>query len=203
MHWQELVQTVISGALTGGASSATAILAIFRDIRNKISAIEERIGQPTSGLTKATGIQLSIEELGNKIRELEEKDRKISELLSKLQDSMHEWEDDPPEWLAKYVTRNRTSVNLELQQDFENRIENRFRSLQERISRELDSIESYKRRLDERYVSEETYQRDTRAHAEENATLRESLASTNGLLKGLLAANGIIDTEPQKKPKYG
>lgn len=198
MNWPELLQTITSGVITGGASSVTAILAIFRDLKHKIVAIEERIGQPTAGLTKASGLHLKIEETGDKYRELEDKYRKTQETLEKIQESIREWEDNPPEWLAKFVSRNRTSVNMELQQEFEARVENRFRSLQERVSREIDSIELHKRRMDERYVSEETYTKEAKTRAEEIVVIRESLAGANGLLKGLLVANGLIDAEPTK-----
>ena len=184
MQWQEIAQTVLSGALTGSASSITAVLAIFRDLKHKLAAFEERLGIPSTGLAKATGLHLKIEEVGDKCRSLQE-------TLGKQQKAIEDWEENPPDWVFR--TRNRASVNMEVQQEFENRIEGRFRNLQERVSRSIDDVETIRRRLDERYVMIDDYEKDSKKRSEDIAQLRENLASANGLLKGMLMAVGVID----------
>lgn len=180
-HWTEIVSPLASGLLTGGASAITTILAAFKDIRKRMSVIEERVGAPADTLNEAHGLFKTVELLNKG--------------MAALRAKMEDWEHEPPEWLSRAISRarNSSSVNLEIQQEFEDRI----RTLLDRIGR-LEAKVSEQRSDGHqqdmgRYVLLDDYEADARKRADEVIQIRENIASVNGLLRGVMAAIGIID----------
>jgi hypothetical protein len=188
--WSKILEAVAGGLLTGGASALTTVFATFRDLRNRVIALEARIGQPSEGLRHATGIHEELHSFNEKFED-------ISSDIRRVDRKIETWDDgNPPEWALKLVNRvhNRSSVNMELQQEFEARVEARLRSIQDRAVREYERITELERRQDDRkYVLQADYEVDSKRRASEISQVRENLASANGLLRGVLGAMGLID----------
>jgi hypothetical protein len=184
--WMKIVEGIASGLLTGGASSLATVLATFRDIRNRISIVEERLGAPAVNNTSpGSGLFYRLDLLDS--------------ALAKLQKEIGSWEDDPPGWITRLITRagRGASVNMEVQQEFEERILSRLRSFQERMDRWDDRArDSW---TDDKFVSRQEYEADMKRRAEEFVQMRENLATANGLLRGVMTAMGVID-KPEEPP---
>jgi len=187
-HWTEIASSLASGLLTGGASAITTILAAFKDIRKRLTLLEERVGLPSDTLNESRGLFKTAEVLNKG--------------MSSLRAQVEDWEREPPDWLSRAISRarNSSSVNLEIQQEFEDRV----RTLIERLGRlETKVAEQRSEPRGEsrsegyvdmsRYVLLDDYEEDTRKRALEVAQIRESNASINGLLRGVMTAIGIID----------
>lgn len=190
----QILEQLASGLLTGGTAALTTVLGAFRAMRTRIKALEDRLGQPSP---HASGVFRSIESVEETMAEL-------AEAVGKLQKNIEEWEDEPPDWVVRMVTRARssTSVNMEVQQEFETRMELRLRTLQDRLIRELEDtkkeLDALKKEFRDRsdlYVARDTYLQDSRRRADELSGIKESLASANGLLRGVLGALGLIGSD--------
>lgn len=191
--WTKIAEALASGLLTGGASALATLFATFRDLRNRLTALEERLGAPQVNTTPSTGLFHRVDIL--------------DAAFTKLKKEIDSWEDDPPGWVTRMVARagRSTSVNMEVQQEFEERIVNRLRSFQERMDRWDDRArESW---TDDRYISRQEYDADVQQRTKEMMLLRENLASVNGLLRGVMTVMGVIDkpedTTPARTTKRG
>lgn len=189
----KLIETVVSGVVSGGASALTAILAVLRDFRNRLQTLEAKVGtaEPKTGLYLALSL--------------------IEEPVKKMRREMDAWEDDPPDWAKRLLAKARTNSSTDLsgQIHFEDRVDRTLKEFRERIKRIEDQVESELARLerevgkqqaDTKLVTREEYLRDSQQRAEEMHKVREQLATANGLLRGVMSALGYIDTD---KPKYG
>jgi chromosome segregation ATPase len=186
-----VLEQVASGLLSGSMAALTTVFGTFRDMRKRIKELEEQIGQAPPN---ASGIHRDVEVVEVRLR-------KLAEDIERLQKGFESWEDEPPEWVTKMVLRARssTSVNMEVQQEFEARMELRFRSLQDRIMRELedtrkavDDLKKETRDLSDMYVTRDNYLQDIHKRTEELSRIREDLAAANGLLGGIMGAMGLI-----------
>lgn len=184
----ELVPQIIAGILSGGAGAATSLLGVFRKTKKRIEALEELLGKEEP---VKTGLFLTVFAL--------------DETLKKLKREVESWEDDPPKWAERLISRGRAGSNHDLaaQVQFEERIERTIRSYNERLSRMEDEFAAKIRRLEEeveraeepnaRVLTREEYLQDSRNRAVEMGKIREQLATVNGLLRGVMSALGIID----------
>lgn len=189
-----LLEPLITGFLSGGTAALTSVLAVFRDLRKRLKEVEESVGAPASTTAGASGIYHVLTTFGERIE-------KAEETVKRLQKDLDEMEDTPPDWVVRMVSRQRnsTSVNMEVQQEFENRMESRLRTIQDRLMRELedlkDELNDLKkdlRDLDDKFVPKDAYMQDSRRRADELSSIKENLAAANGLLKGVLGALGLI-----------
>lgn len=188
----ELVPQIIAGLLSGGAGAATSLLGVFRKTKQRLKEIEEALGQEEP---VKTGLFLTVSA--------------IDDTLKKLKREVESWEDDPPKWAERLLSRavRNSSTDLASHVQFEERIERSLRSYNERLSRFEDDISQKLRRIEEDmaslgdgpvggpHLTREEYLRDSRGRAEEMVKLREQLATINGLLRGVMSALGIIDPE--------
>lgn len=188
-----IVETIVSGLAGGAASGATSILAWAKDIRKRLTTLEEKVGSNTD---PKTGLHQSVVLL--------------EELLKRLKRDIEGWEDDPPEWAKRLVSRTRatSSMGLDHLLEVETRLDQKIRTFNERVKsveEELDDALTKLKRIEadfadfERLLTREEYERDAKAKSEEILRIRESLATANGLLRGVMAAMGIVD-EPKKDP---
>lgn len=188
-----IVETIVSGLAGGAASGATSILAWARDIRKRLATLEEKVGSSTD---PKTGLHQSVVLL--------------EELLKRLKRDIEGWEDDPPEWAKRLVSRTRatSSMGLDHLLEVETRLDQKIRTFNERVKsveEELDDATTKLKRIEadfadfNRLLTREEYERDAKAKSEEILRIRESLATANGLLRGVMAAMGIVD-EPKKDP---
>jgi chromosome segregation ATPase len=189
-----ILESLATGILSGGTAALTSVLGVFRDLRKRLKEVEEHVGAPATPTAGASGIYQVLTTLGERIE-------KAEETAKRLQKDLEEMEDTPPDWVVRMVARQRnsTSVNMEVQQEFENRMESRLRTIQDRLMRELedlkDELSGLKkdlRDLDERFVPKDAYVQDSRRRADELSNIKESLAAANGLLRGVLGALGLI-----------
>lgn len=183
-----LIQTIISGVLSGGASAGTAFAAVFRDIKKRLKSLEEKVGDDGADGDPKTGLYLVVE--------------RLDEIARKVKKETDSWEEDPPEWMLRLINRaaRSSSVNLEHYGEMERLIEQRFRTNAQNIQRLEEKLDNITKRLDD-YVDRAEYERDARQRSEELSTIREQLATANGLLRGIMTAMGYID--PTKKRPGG
>jgi chaperonin cofactor prefoldin len=179
-----LIQTIVSGVLSGGGSAVTAFAAVFRDIKKRLKALEERIGNDGEDQEPKTGLFLIVE--------------RLDDIARKVKKEIDSWEEDPPEWLLRLVNRaaRSSSVNLEHQGEMERMIEGRFRTNRDNIQRLEEKFESLQGRIED-LIGRGEYEKDARQRSAELSTIREQLATANGLLRGIMTAMGYID--PVKK----
>jgi gas vesicle protein len=193
----ELVPQIIAGILSGGAGAATSLLGVFRKTKERLKALEESVGKEEP---IKTGLFLTVQALEDTVK--------------KMKREMESWEDDPPKWAERLLARGRAGSNHDLaaQVQFEERVDRTIRSYNERLARAENDLESRIRRIEEdverdlasepdgKLLTREEFLRDSRLRAEEMHKLREQLATVNGLLRGVMAALGIIDPEPGSPP---
>lgn len=188
----EIITQIISGILTGGAGAATSLLGVFRATKARIAELEELVGQDQP---VKTGLFLAL--------------FAVEETVRKLKREVESWEDDPPKWAERLFARARSnsSSDLSTQVQFEETVNRTMRSFNERLSRAEDSQETKIRRIEEdveralseppagKLLTREEYLQDSRVRADEMSKIREQLATVNGLLRGVGAALGIVDSK--------
>jgi Mg2+ and Co2+ transporter CorA len=196
---QKIAESVASGLLTGGASVITTVFAVFQDIKKRVTNLEEKLGtaEPKTGVYLALSL--------------------IEESTKKLRKEIEGWEDDPPSWAKRLLSRARSSSSNDLsgQLDFENRIDRSLKEFRDRLKRLEDHLEErvdqIERDVDRRtlavepgedFIAREEYVKDSQHRAEEMIKTREQLAGVNGLLRGVMAALGYID-DKSKYPGRG
>lgn len=200
-----LVQSIVTGLIAGGASAATTVGASWRDFKKRLTALEEKVGNPGSSTEAKTGFFLAIQNLEASLRNpLTE----LGDKVVKLRREVDNWADDPPDWAHRLVRSktNSTSVNLEIFQELEGRFDARVKSLADRVKRMEETLDEIARRSKRPpgFVTVEEYQDDSRKRGEEIAKIRENLSVTNGFLRGVMATMGYIDhEEPPTMPGTG
>jgi hypothetical protein len=187
-----LIQTVISGVLTGGSAAGTTFLAVFKDIKKRLTDLETKVGndktEPKSGLV------LAVETLTEQVR--------------KLRREIDSWHEDAPDWVSRAVNRgSRSSFNMETYQDFEQRVDQRLASFARTLKRLEEDLDQREKRLEDEiersspgvkvFITRQEYEDDSRRRASETAKIRENLAAANSFLRGVMSALGYIDPEPQ------
>lgn len=178
-----LVQAIISSVLSGGGTAATAVLTMFRDSKKRLASLEDRLG---SNEDPKTGLHATVE--------------RVEEIVKRLKREIEAWPDDPPEWLMRAVNRS-TRTNLmthENQRELERLIEQRYKSNAGQIARLEEQFDALEKTLND-FIERSEYERDARVRSEELAKIREQLATSNGLLRGVMTALGYIDPEGRKR----
>lgn len=199
MDWTHVVQTAVSGLVTGGAGAATTLLAFFRETRGRIDKVEKAVGSPGSPVEPRTGLFLLVAQLDEQMKALSDAQRKFKREIDG-------WEDDPPEWLTRTVNRrSMTSVNTEHFEDFEQRVEMRVKGATDRLKRLEEALTEVSERVSAlpgagNYVDADLYEQDSEKRAEEIRRIQESLHAANGFLRGVMATLGYIEPEVQKSP---
>lgn len=168
----DILKTLVSGLITGGTSAATTFLAVFRNLKSQVSAIEERLGVPTD---PKTGVFLKVAELDDALR--------------RIKRDLDEWEEHPPDWAKRLVQRAKlnTSSDLNTVADIESRVDSRLRSFQDRIASLEKSVSNT---TGSNTFTREEFLEDSKHRAEEMSGVREEIAAVNGLLRGILVALG-------------
>lgn len=179
----QIIAGVITGLLSGGTSAVTTFLTVFRDIKKKITSLEEKVGDSEL----KTGIY-------NILAVFEEH-------LKKIRREMDLWEDDPPPWAKRMVARSKYQSADDLV--FEESTARAMKDVRDRFKRLEEELETFANRLKDQgdWVSRSEYSEDSKARAEEMAKVREQLAMANGLLRGVMTTMGYINAEPEPKPK--
>jgi predicted RNase H-like nuclease (RuvC/YqgF family) len=181
-----VIQTILSGVLSGGGSALTAFAATFRDIKKRLKSLEEKVGDDGADGDPKTGLYLVVE--------------RLDEIARKVKKELDSWEEDPPEWLLRLVNRaaRASSVNLESHSEMERLIEQRFRTNAQNIQRLEEKIESLQGTIED-YIGRAEYEKDARQRSQDLSAVREQIAASNGLLRGIMTAMGYID-QTKKRP---
>lgn len=193
----KVIESIAAALLTGGASTLATMFATFRDVRKRLADLDARVntlstvvGTQGNLMSESTGIFECLCTLHTQIE--------------RLRKEIASWEDNPPTWAVKLVQRaERTSmISAEGQQDFEDRLTGRIRAFQDRLDRIEDNYKYAHGQYDEKFVDVFNYEEDSKARAKELTQLRETIASMNGLLRGIMAAMNIVDCDPSdRKPE--
>jgi predicted RNase H-like nuclease (RuvC/YqgF family) len=187
-----LIQTVLSGVVSGGGSALTAFAATFRDIKKRLKALEEKVGADGADGNPKTGLYLVVE--------------RLDEIARKVKKELDSWEEDPPEWLLRLVNKaaRNSSVNMEHSGELERVFEGRFRTSASNLQRLDEKLQNLQGQLEDT-IGRAEYERDSRKRSEEMSkeltSLREQLATINGLLRGIMTGMGYIDPPPNLIPK--
>lgn len=181
-----ILSNVISGLITGGTSMITTVLAVFRDLRKRVHVLEERLGNP--GPEIKSGLFLEVAGL--------------TEALRKLRREIDSWSDEPPSWANRLRRSSSANLNLEILQDYENRFEQRAKTILDRIKRVEETLEEHEKRSRTGiYITKAEYEEDSRHRAEEISKIQSSLSSANGFLRGMMGALGYLDESPPIRRK--
>lgn len=185
-----IIQSVISGVLTGGASAATTFLTVFKSIKAQLAEVEAKVGSDTKD--PKTGIYYSIDVLNDSVR--------------RLRREIDGWRDDPPDWMTRAARSRTSSMSMEHHHELEARVEQRLRAFAQTLKRLEEDLDHREERLEEEiersnpgtkvFITRDEYEQDSRRRAGEIAKVRENLASANMWLRGVLSALGYIDPEP-------
>ncbi len=165
----DIVKAIVSGLVTGGTSAATTFLTVFRNVKARLKTVEDSLGNSTD---PKSGLYLAVAALEDSVR--------------RLKRDLDSWDDTPPDWAKRLVNRAKVSASSDLNTvvDIESRVDARLRAFQERLaSLEQDAHSTYT-------LSREEYLEDSKRRAAELSDLREQIATTNGMIKGVLAALG-------------
>jgi len=166
----DLIKNVITGLLAGGASAGTAFFATQGNLKKRLEAVEEQLGSPKD---PKTGIHQAVADL--------------QELVRRLRKDFDDFEDSPPSWVTKLMTRSRTAsgMNLEIAEALETQI----RAVGDRVKRVEEG---------RGFITRDEYDDDARERVKEIAKLRDEMTATNGMLRGMVAMMGI--ELPDKRP---
>jgi hypothetical protein len=182
---QTLIETIVSGILSGGGSAVTAFVAVFRDIKKRLKTLEDSVGNDGSDSKPKTGLYDIVDRLNDNTH--------------KLKKEIEAWQEDAPEWLIRQINRasRSSSLNLEGHAELERIMDQRFRSAAmnlQRVEERLDALQK-----SSNYVTQLDYARDNLKFVRDVATVKEQLATVNGLLRGIMVNMGYLD--PPAEPK--
>ena len=181
-----LIESVLSGVLTGGATAGTAVLGFFRDQKRRVKDLEARLSTLDAKIgsqDEKKGVVFALFVLQEAVEKIQEGLEKVELSARKTRGELEDWNEHPPEW-AMSLRRRGASINLEHQEDFERGVNNRLRDL----DMALQEFDTNNTKVTRKIVGlEEGLRASDEARARELAVLREQLASINGLLRGLQA----------------
>ena len=218
IDYNKLIETVLTGLLTGGTSAITTFFAAVRDLKKRLTTLEERLGT----LEPRTGVYVH---LGT-----------LEETVKKLKKEVESWEDAPPTWAVRLVSKQRnSSADLGGLVALEDRITSQFRQFQSHLSHVEQDLADRCRRLDEtikklendlkkievnvekleeiievrldkvidnrlegRVITRSEFEKDSKTRAEEMLQVREQVATANGLLRGVMTALGFVDQDRKR-----
>ncbi len=204
----DLWSSLISGALTGGAGAATTVFAFFRDARKRLDMLEKAVGTPGSAVEPKTGLYALWANIAEAVKQQDDSQRK-------LRRELEDWHDEPPDWLARALNRRAlSSSNLEQQQEFEQRVDQRIKMATDRVRHLEEAFDALSERLnamadrivrdssdkllkdaEDRFVDVQSYEEEARKRTEEIRKIQENLHAANGFLRGVMAALGYLDPD--------
>lgn len=182
MPYDHLLENVVSGVLTGGATAVTAIVSFFRDTKKRVTDLEARGNAWDNRLNLLTG-KFSPLEVGPG----------IVQQVSQLKIDFDDWKSWlmqnytaglPPMRASMPTPRQSFVVNLDQIENEDYRLTKIERTLKELRDR-LDEMESSVHDQ-EKALRESDGERSDQIHK-----IREEIASVNGVMRGLATAMGL------------
>ena len=173
--WPHLIQTLLGGVLSGGATAGTTVLTYLKDQRTRLEALEGVIGTPGSSVKPKTGIFVLFDQHDQNLTRLQES-------LRKLKTEVDGWSEDPPAWVFRAVNRRSTlpdpdDIGLKVQ-----RLGARLEDLQD----QLNKLGGQLKTLSSDYVDRNTYEDDTQERATQIRRIEADLARATGFLEGVM-----------------
>lgn len=194
-----MIQSIVSGVLTGGASAATALFAFFKDIKSRLAELEAKVGSDKTD--PKTGLYYTLELIQDGAR--------------RTRREIDGWRDDPPEWLTRAIQNasRRSSVTMEHQHEMEERVEQRLKAFSQQLRRFEEELHRRQEELNRReemlersspatktFITRDEYEEDSLRRAAEVSKIRENMAASNVWLRGVMAALGYGDDKPSIPP---
>lgn len=182
MSYDHLLENVVSGVLTGGATAVTAIVSFFKDTKKRVTDLEARGNSWDNRLNILTG----------KIGSLETNSGMVQQ-IAQLKTDFDDWKNWlmqnytaglPPMRASMPTPRQSFVVNLDQIENDDyrlTRIEKTLKDLRDRIDELETSV-----RDQEKALKESDGDRSEQIHK-----IREEIASVNGLMRGLATAMGL------------
>lgn len=168
------VESVVTIAMTGGGAAATTLLGSWKSIKSRLDTLETKVGSDDPA--NRTGLLQQVFEMRTQVRQM----RVLIE----------SWDETPPEWVKRVARPRSVSVNLDETAAF---VEEKLAPTMLSINRRINKLEQSGPGLMSA-VSREDYERDSQARAEELRKIQQQLAEANGLLRGVMAALGYVDS---------
>lgn len=198
-EWTKAWEALAAGLVTGSFSAASTLWAMLHSFRERITAVETKLGKPSGPIEAASGFHLAIERLAESIKKLDEAFREFKtaeheRLMKEVQESLEKFSRD---FRDEYeLGPRRASWASEVD---EARLDGRFKALTDKLQTLQGTLDLLDAKRDT-WVTRAEFNADSKRRAEELATMKESLGATNGLLKGTMAAVGILDTGDSGAP---
>ena len=85
-----------------------------------------------------------------------------------------------------------SSINLDMTSELERIADQRHRTIMSNLNRLEEQIDGLRSSL-QNHIGRGEYERDSRKRSEELSKIREQLAASNGLLRGVMTALGYVD----------
>jgi hypothetical protein len=183
MDAKSLTENIVTALLTGSGAAATTMLGGWRDIKGKIKALEDKVGEDEDMRTGAprTGLFLTVYQIREQVRA--------------TRTMLDGWAEDPPPWMLRIARGRPTSVTGL----------GELLAIEERMNESLGAVRNRQAKIEAAIqdnsdlVSREEYERDSRARADELNKLQRQMAESNSLLRGVMAALGYIDSKDPRK----
>jgi hypothetical protein len=154
---------------------------VFKDISKRLNTLESKLGASED---PKTGLFLSIE--------------RLDDLTKKLKREIEHWQDEPPEWLTRTIRRT-LAANPGYHPDPDLDLRS-FKSLSSALARLEKDVEVLSETMSD-YVKRHDYDKDLLDRSKELSSIREQLATSNGLLRGIMSALGYVDDKPKPKQR--
>lgn len=130
-------------------------------------------------------ISRRLRQLETKLVSTEETSERLEESVRRIKRELDRWPDETPDWLVRAIRR---TVNSGGEQDF---LEQRLKSLSSTITRMEKDLADTAEAIGD-YVRRQDYDKDVLERAKELSAIREQIATSNGLLKGIMSALDYI-----------
>jgi DNA repair ATPase RecN len=210
MAWDpKIVESLITGLLSGGATAITTTMGVFRDVRARVAKLELSLGQKE--LEPKTGLMKEVEELKSTVSISQKTLKDISETvetlgkgspketrdqLEALKREIANWDINHPEWLRKVLSRQRTSAyDIDEVSTLENRLLEKLKNVSSSIKRLEDRLDELDQPDTGKFLSKSEYIKDSEDRSDEMQKIRQELSTSNSLMRGVMAALGYIDNQ--------
>ncbi len=199
----KLLAPLVSAVLAGGASGASALVALGQDLKKRITELEAKTNEARDD-RKAMG----------------ERVEQVEDLLRRLRREIENWAEDPPDWAKRMLSRTRTasSMSLDHLMEVETRVDQKILTFNRTVKSYEDQVDDAFERIKQleatietlakvelnhkQLLSRDEYEKDSLAKAEELNKIRENISTANSLLRGVMAALGYLNEEPtDRRPR--
>lgn len=168
----KLLEGAAEGLAAGLLGVISTALAGFKDIKDRLKALEDKLGtaDPPTGLAGQY--------------------KELALSVAKIRRELDGWSDEAPEWAQRLMRKARASSvsNLDDLVAAEQRVDAKMQALAKLTKKLEDALEAH-----EDLVTRAEYEKDAKERAAEMSRVEKQLGESNGLLRGVLAALEFTD----------